>query len=652
LTKTFHKFVWQKATPLKLSQKTISDVQNRINIEEVVSDFVTLKRRGQNLIACCPFHEEKTPSFSVSPGKGIFKCFGCGKVGDAISFVMEIEGTGFNEAIRYLAKKYGIDVVEEQQLGEEELVKQNERESIYIVLNYAKEHYRKILWEHEDGMTIGLSYFKERGFDHHTIKKFELGFSLDKWDNFYTTAIKEGHSLDLLEKAGLIIRKEQKVFDRFRGRVMFPIHNVSGKVIAFGARVLKHDQQPKYLNSPETDVYHKSKVLYGIHQAKQAIRQHDNCYLVEGYTDVISLHLSGVENVVASSGTSLTDEQISLIGRYTQNITVLYDGDAAGIRASLRGIDMILEKGLNVKVVVFPDGEDPDSYSRKVGSNDFQKYLAANSTDFIVFKVNLFSKDAGNDPIKKSEYIKEIVSSIVKIPEPLKRAVYVKECSAILDMDESVLLAELNKILIRNNREKRKQKSEEEPIPDAPLMQEKEYLLSAEDIIALQERESIRLLISYGANELVEEYQLYHYLLDELEGIEFISPVYKEILKIFKYQLSQGKVIDADYLKNNASEQIKNTVIDMISEKYEISENWEEKYKIYVPSEAENLQNLALTNILRLKVRIVRKLIQENMEKLKTAETSREQDNFIMNHAELKKMEMELAGALGNVVIR
>jgi DNA primase len=638
---------------LKLSQKTISDVQNRIAIEEVVSDFVTLKKRGQNLIACCPFHDEKTPSFSVSPSKGIYKCFGCGKAGDAISFVMEIEGVGYIEAIRHLAHKYGIEVVEEQQMGQEELLKQNERESLFIILNYAKDHYRKILWEHEEGMTIGLSYFKERGFNHQIIKKFELGFSLEKWDNFYNSAINEGYNPDLLEKAGLIIKKEQKVFDRFRGRTMFPIHNVSGKVIAFGARVLKHDQQPKYLNSPETEVYHKSKVLYGLFQAKQAIRQHDNCYLVEGYTDVISLHLSGVENVVASSGTSLTDEQIRLIGRYTQNITVLYDGDAAGIKASLRGIDMILESGLNVRVVVFPDGEDPDSYSMKVGSNEFQEYLKKNTTDFIVFKVNLFSKEAGNDPIKKSGYIKEIVGSIVKIPDPIKRAVYIRECSAILEMDESVLIAEQNKILININREKRKQKAEEEPlIQDAPITLEKEHVFNVDDIIALQERESIRLLISYGINQLEEEYHLYHYLLEELDGIEFISPIYKEILDIFKDQLANGKVIDADYLIKNGDEGIKKTVIDMISEKYEISHNWEERYKIFVPRETENLKSLALTNILRLKLRIVRKLIQENMKQLKEAETPQEQEHFLLIHAELKKSEMELAGVLGNVVIR
>ncbi len=433
---------------------------------------------------------------------------------------------------------------------------------------------------------------------------------------------------------------------------MFPIHNISGKVIAFGARVLKHDQQPKYLNSPETEIYHKSKILYGIHHAKQAIRQHDNCYLVEGYTDVISLHLSGVENVVASSGTSLTEEQIKLIGRFTENITVLYDGDTAGIKASLRGIDMILESGLNVKVVVFPDGEDPDSYSRKIGSSEFQQFLISNTKDFIVFKLNLFAKEVANDPIKKSAFIREIIESIVKIPDSIKRNVYIKECSTLLDMDESVLIAEQNKIIIRNRKEKHQTTSNEEPANLDITKEVKEQVLSSDDIISLQERESIRILISYGINQLEEEYQLYHYLLEELEDIEFISPVYKEILDIFKYHLTQGKVIDAKYLMDNSTEELKEVVADIISDKYEVSKNWSEQYQIHIPKETENLKSLAYTNILRLKLRIVRKLIQENMAQLKSAEVQEEQDHYLMIHNELKKSEMELAKILGNVVMR
>lgn len=632
-----------------LSQQTISEVESRIEIEEVVSDFVSLKRRGQNLVACCPFHDEKTPSFSVSPGKGIYKCFGCGKGGDAISFVMEIEGINYVEAIRYLAAKYGVEIIEDT-ASDEDLQKQNERDSLFIVLNFAKEYFRKLLWEHESGMTIGLSYFKERGFSHQVIKKFELGYALEQWDGLYQAARKEGYNPELLEKAGLIIKKESRTYDRFRGRVIFPIHNVSGKVIAFGARVLKQDVQPKYLNSPETDIYHKSKILYGIHQAKQAIKQFNNCYLVEGYTDVISLHLSGVEHVVASSGTSLTTDQIKLIGRYTENITVLFDGDTAGIKASLRGIDMILESGMNVRTVTFPNNEDPDSYSRKVGSGEFQRYLQENSTDFIVFKVNLYASEAANDPIRKSETIKEIVNSIAKIPEPVKRTVYIRECSSILKIDESVLLGELNKILIRQYQDKKKASAQQEP--EVLVETEKaspEILLSPEDIIRLQEKESIRLLINYGFDK---NYELYDYFMQELDGMEFNTPVYKDIIEIINEQAKAGVEINAEFLIKNGNEEIKKTVIDLITEKYELSENWEAKYHILVPRENERIRNAALDNILRLKLRVIRKLIGENLEELKNAPSEEEQENHQLIHAELKKSEMEIAKALGNVVIR
>lgn len=637
---------------MKLSQRTIEEVQNRISIEEVVSDFVNLKKRGQNLIACCPFHDEKTPSFSVSPSKGIYKCFGCGKGGDAISFIMEIEGVTYPEAIKHLAQKYGIEIVEEGQMDNEDLARQNERDSLLIVLNYAKEYFKKILWEHEEGMTIGLSYFKERGFDHQAIRKFDLGFGIEKWDGFYQEAIKSGYSPEILEKAGLIVRKEGKTYDRFRGRTIFPIHNVSGKVIAFGARILKQGQQPKYLNSPETEVYHKSKILYGMHLAKQAIRQLDNCYLVEGYTDVISLHMADVENVAASSGTSLTEDQIRLISRYTKNITVLYDGDSAGIKASLRGIDMILESGMNVKAVVFPEGEDPDSYSRKVGSSEFREYLKNNAVDFIVFKVNLFSKEAAADPIKKAETIRDIVTSIAKIPDPIKRSVYIGECSRILEMDEAVLISEQNKILIKTSRDKQKTQTEVST-PEAPLsIPEREPALNAEDMITWQERESIRLLLNFGTNKMEEEASLCSYLLKELDDVQFISPIYKEIFEIFKDGLANNQCIDSTYMMRYGPEHLRQVVVDLISEKYEISENWANRYKIFVPTEEENLKNLALTNVLRLKLRVMRKMIQENMDKLKQAETNEEQNHFLMVHQELKKLEMELARSLGIVVIR
>jgi DNA primase len=387
----------------------------------------------------------------VSPAKGIYKCFGCGKAGDAIKFVMEVEGVSYPEALRHLAKKYNIEIPEAAP-DPEEIQRQSQIDSLYIVLNFAKEFYQKNLLDTDEGRSIGVSYFKERGFRESTIKTFDLGYSLSSWDALSKAALSKGYQADILERAGLLIRKEGgRQYDRFRERVIFPIHNLSGRVIAFGARILKADKtQPKYLNSPETEVYHKSRVLYGIYQAKNAIRQEDNCYLVEGYTDVISLHQAGIANVVASSGTSLTTEQIRLIARFTKNITVLYDGDPAGIKAALRGVDMVLEEGLAVKVVVFPNNEDPDSYVQKVGPVAFREYIVKTGTDFITFKTKLALAEAANDPFKRAGVIKEIVHSIAKIPDSIQRAVFYKQTANLLEVDEGTLLAEGNKLLLKD----------------------------------------------------------------------------------------------------------------------------------------------------------------------------------------------------------
>ncbi|ELR68525.1 DNA primase [Fulvivirga imtechensis AK7] len=638
-----------------ISQATIQAVKDRVDIEDVVSDYVSLKRKGQNLWACCPFHDEKTPSFSVAPQKGIYKCFGCGKAGDAISFVEEHDGLNYVEAIRYLAQKYGIEIIEDEQ-SDEQMLQQNERDSLFIVLNYAKDYYKEILKNHDDGRSIGLSYFKERGFTDKTIDKFELGYSLDEWNAFSEIALKNAYSEDLLEKAGLLIKKDDKKYDRFRGRVIFPIHNVTGKVIAFGARTLKKDGKPKYLNSPETEVYHKSKILYGLFQAKQAIRQMDNCYLVEGYTDVISLHQSDIENVVASSGTSLTDDQIRLINRWTENITVLFDGDTAGLKAALRGVDMILEAGLNVRIVVFPAGEDPDSYSRKLGTSEFKKYLKENTRDLITFKAGLFAEEAVKDPLKKAESIKEIVGSIAKIPDPVKRAVYIKETSSLLGIDESVLLTELNKLLITGRRKKDKEKIKESTGEDLlpELIEEATEVktLDSEKMVTLQERESIRLLINYGFNEIEEEYRLYDYLLQQLEDVEFSTPVYREILDIFKKKLTEGQVVDSQYFISHCSSEIKKEVVDLMTERHEVSPNWNDKFQIFVPHEHDILENVVFTNVLRLKFRVIQKLIMDNLKKMKGAANEEDQDKHFKIHSELKKSEMELAKVLGIVITR
>lgn len=640
---------------MSLSKETIDQIKERMDITEVVSDFVSLKKKGQNLWACCPFHNEKSPSFSVSPNKQFFKCFGCGKAGDAITFIEEIEGLSYIDSLKFLAGKYGIEIEERESTPEDQL-RQNERESLFIVLNFANDVFKNLLWESEDGKAIGLSYFKERAFSESTIRKFELGYTVDQWDYLMKLAIQNSYSEDILEKAGLILVNEAKKYDRFRGRVMFPIHNTSGKVVGFGARTLSKDKkQPKYINSPESVVYHKSKILYGLFQAKSAIRNADNCYLVEGYTDVISMHQSGVENVVSSSGTSLTEEQIKLISRFTKNITVLFDGDEAGIKASLRGIDMILEQDMNVRVVMFPTGEDPDSYSRKVGSTTFTEYLEKESQDFISFKTKLFVSEAGNDPVKKAGTIRNIVESIAKVPDPIKRTVYLKECSKLLEIGEDILIAEINKITIQQRRAKNREEMEfplpPEAIPDHSDNQRKSSQ-SLEEVIKLQEKESVRLLINYGFNELEDEGSLADFILASLADVEFTTPHYAELINLYKIELAKGKIPDVQYFIDNTKEELKEVVIDLVSTRYEISERWEHEHEILIPHESEILDKMVVTNILRLKFRIVQMLIRENMLELKNSSSDDDMIILMNRHKNFKVTEMELAKQLGVVVAR
>jgi len=632
---------------MRITDESIQEIKNRIDIVDVIGDFVSLKKSGSSYKALSPFTNEKTPSFFISPAKEIYKCFSSGKGGDAISFIMEIEGISYIEALKYLAKKYGIEITETEET-DEALQRQSERESLYIISSFANKYFINKLWESQEGKSIGLTYFKERGLDEEIIRKFELGYSINEWDSFYKEALAQHYDKESIEKAGLIILKDEKVYDRFRGRVIFPIHNLTGKPIAFGARILTNEKnKPKYINSPETPIYHKGDILYGLYQARQAIRQQDNCYLVEGYTDVISLHISEVENVVSSSGTSLTDGQINLIKRHTNNITVLFDGDEAGIKASVRGIDMILQSGLNVRAVIFPDGEDPDSYSRKIGPHAFKEYLDSNTKDFISFKAELYSKDASKDPIKKAETIKEIINSISKIPDPVLRSIYIKETGVLLKIDESVLLSELNKIFISERNKKRIQTQQ----PDTELIENAIESISEppnqlEESIRLQERESTRLLINYGLNRIEEEHQLYEYILSELEDVEFQTPLYKEIFDIFKEHLKKGQVIDANHYIQNSREEIKNEVIELVTKRYEISENWLSK-KIIVPREEELLTKSAFENIIRLKHRIIKRLLEENTNEIGKLTDSEEVIRLQKVNIELNKIKTDLGKKLG-----
>lgn len=648
-----------------IKQSTIEEIKSRMDIYEVVSGFVRLKKSGSGYKGLSPFSNEKTPSFMVAPVKGIFKCFSSGKGGDAISFMMEIDGLSYVEALRYLAQKYGIEIIEdEKSVNYEE--EQSKRESLFIILNFAKNFYNKNLLESDEGKSIGLSYFRDRGFDDDIIKTFELGYAFDQWDSLIKAAKKRGFNDDLLEVSGLkIVKENNEQYDRFRGRVIFPIHNMSGKVIAFGARILKIiENQPKYINSSETDLYHKSKILYGIFQSKNAIRKEDNCYLVEGYTDVISLHQAGIKNVVASSGTALTEDQVKLIKRFTDNVTMLFDGDSAGVKASMRGINIILEEGLNVKVVPFPKGRDPDSYSRELGGEIFKTYLSENAKDFISFKTDTFLKEGKNNPLKKTEAIREIVQSIALIPDTIKRTIYIQQCSLQLGIDEDILIREQNKLLIKKNQE-RNNKAKNAALNDTYIVEEIEEREDKKNdfsnAIALQEKESIRILINYGADIILIngeeentqiEQSVINFYLNEFEYIEFETPIYKKILEIFKSKLKEGVIIDSKYLMTSDNQEIKKETASLIADKYEVSKYWDKKYNIPIPDEKDNLKSAIYTNVARLKFRIVRKMIEENIKKLKVSESEKITDELLDIQTDLKEKEMSIAEILGNVTIK
>lgn len=653
---------------MRISPETVQQIIQAADVTEIVGEYVSLKKRGANMIACCPFHNEKTPSFYVSPAKGIYKCFGCGKAGDSVRFVMDMEGIGYPEALKHLAKKYGIEVAEREVTNEEQQA-QNEKESLYIVLDFASKYYQDQLWKSSEGESIGQSYFKERGFNHTTIKKFDLGYSPDGWDTFTKHAIKNGFSVDILEKAGLTIVKEGKEpIDRFRGRVIFPIHNVGGKPIAFGARILKKDPNaPKYLNSPETGVYHKSYIVYGILQAKNPIRVEDNCYLVEGYTDVVSLNQSGVENVVASSGTSLTKEQIQLIRRFTNNITVLYDGDAAGIKASLRGIDIILEEGLNVKAVVFPDGDDPDSYIQKVGSQAFREYVKNTQKDFIRFKTEISLSDVGHDPIKRAEVIKELVETISKIPDSIKRSVFYQEVANLMGIEEQILITEGNKISRKkvNDAEKdRERQNRNQKVGDFDILVENpsiqpsfqnEKVEQQRSAVSYQEEETVRLLVCFG-NKVLErnvvdniDFTLTHYIFNEIRDMAFETPQYQKILSVFREFYQRNEIPDTIYFTSHQDVEIQQLATTWLLTPHQLSENWE-KREIYVPTISDKLADLAYTNVLRLKKTRFESDMAKLSNRLLEAQSYEEQDQILVQMMQLKEVIKKIAALLGTVV--
>jgi DNA primase len=616
-----------------IDRETVERIVEAAEITDVVQDFVNLKKRGANYLGLCPFHNEKTPSFTVSPSKGIFKCFGCGKGGNSINFIMEHEHLSYPEALRFLAKKYNIEI-KEKELSAEEVEERNLRDSLLIVTKFANKYFINQLHHHEEGRAVGLSYLKERGIREDMITKFELGYSLEKWEDFTQEALKNGYKIEYLEKSGLTIKKTDRQFDRFRNRLMFPIHSLSGNVLGFGGRILKKDEkQPKYVNSPETEIYHKSKVLYGMYQAKQAITSREKCYLVEGYTDVIAFHQAGIENVVASSGTALSEEQVRLIKRFTSNITLIFDGDEAGLRASLRGIDMILEQGMNVKILMLPEGEDPDSFSKKQNASDLQKYIQNKEEDFITFKTKLLTKDAVGDPVKKANLITDIVRSISMIPDGITRSVYIKNCSGIMDIDEKVLYSETNKI-----REKRaRQKYRQNKVADEKERKSNQGLTTVPSFIEevyseTQEKEIVRLLLNYGDMELytykedkysepqvitVAQYIIKEILNDELE---FKNLVYKQIFEEYLDILNKGSHPDRNHFIYHSNENISILAADLLGPGYELSEFFKKRSGVLVETEDMKLKLLVPEAIIAYKRKILEKAQKDKVKELKDAQ--------------------------------
>ena len=647
-----------------INRETIETITTTARIEEVIGDYVTLRRRGVNLLGLCPFHNEKTPSFTVSPVKGIFKCFGCGKAGNSVNFLMEHEHFSYPEALKYLAKKYHIEIEEEEQ-SPEQLQALNEKESLYNLNLFAQQYFSKTLFDTEEGKAIGLTYLHERGIREDLIKKFQLGYSPDKWEAFTGFATTQGYKKEYLVKTGLSIEKDERLYDRFHARVIFPIHSVSGRVIGFGGRILGGEKnKAKYVNSPESEIYNKSKTLYGIFFARNAIAAKDNCFLVEGYTDVISMHQAGIENVVASSGTSLTHDQVRMIQRYTSNITILYDGDPAGIKASFRGIDMIVEQGLSVRIVLFPDGEDPDSYARKHHPAEVEEFIGKHADNFILFKTRLLLAETLGDPIKKAALIKEIVNTISLIPDGITRSLYVKECSALMSVSEQVLMSELNKIL----RAKLKKGALDAGIE--PVFQESESIQAEPQIeidtnsAEFQEKEIIRMLLLYGHDiikikknideteevpVMVADFVVHDIGADELD---FEIPLFAKIFREYRAAVEKDSVPDRVFFLSHPDPEISRMTIDLVFTPYELSLNWL-KNSILVETEEGRLKMHVEHALLAFKARKIDKMISETQKKLSEATTHEEQTLLLQALRELKKQSIRANNAgLGRIITR
>jgi len=621
-----------------IPKETIDEIFEAAKIEEVVADFVTLKKRGANLLGLCPFHNEKTPSFTVSPSKGIYKCFGCGEGGNSVSFLMDKEHYTYPEALKYLANKYNIEIIE-QEMSEEQVERANEKDSLYIISKFANSFFTKNLWESDEGKKIGLNYFKERGYEEDIIKKFELGYSPQKKDVFTKAALQKLYSKEYILKSGLSIEvQNNELIDRFRERVIFPIHSFSGRILGFGGRALNPNAKAKYQNSPESAIYNKSKILYGIFFAKNSISKKDNCYIVEGYTDVISLNQKGVENVVSASGTALSVDQIKLINRFTNNITILFDGDTAGIKASFRSLDLILKEGMNVKVIPFPENEDPDSFAKQNSTENLQNFLENESVDFITYKTKILNADVENDPIKRVAIIKEIIRSIALIPDYLTRTEYCKVCSRLLDVKESILLRDIDQERKRINlSENTKQLKKEKPRKKSENLKRINY-----------EEEIIRILLNYG-NEIIsfgsESISICEFIFNELKADNIVfqnephNKIYLEIERLYN-----SKKFNESYFISHIDNQISKFCINLISNKHSISENWANRHKIYTNVESQNLKKTAEKSVLMLKAQHLEEEIYSIQTKIKSNTAESKDITLLNNLIKIKNKISKLVG--------
>ena len=649
---------------------TIERIIQIAEITEVVGDFVSLKRRGVNFLGLCPFHNEKTPSFTVSPSKGIYKCFGCGKGGNSVNFLMEHEHLSYPDALRWLAKKYHIEIAETEESAEE-LLQKNERESMMILNEFAWKYYSRMLNDTEEGRTVGLSYFKERGFRREIMERFQLGYSPEQRDAFVQEALKSGYKQEFIIKNGLGIEKNDRLFDRFSGRVIFPIHSLSGRVIGFGGRILRSDAQTaKYLNSPESEIYHKSATLYGIYFARNAMVKADKCILVEGYTDVLSMHQTGIENVVASSGTSLTEEQIRLIKRFTLNVTILYDGDPAGIKASLRGIDMILAEGMHVRVVSLPVGEDPDSYARSHSSSAMLDYLKENETDFIRFKTKLLIDDAGRDPVKRAQMIQEVVKSVAIIPDRIERTVYLQECSTMLGVDEQTLFTEAARIKRKQWETTRSGKGDYVPEPyRAPRQFDQPPSPAATEpagsMFEAEEREIIRLMINYPDKIVIELPGEHHnetttitvmdFFLQEMETDNLVpeNPLYAKIFHEFQEKWGQPGVNIQTMLTNSQDPEISHLAVDMLTPTHQISKI-HEKGGAYVRSEDQIIKVVApevLASYRSKKVKQMIGVIDDQIHTLQGTDDDNQITGLLEDRRQLEELRKAYSRELRRIII-